>query len=398
MNFLQTVETSLGFELTTLNLSKVELTHTMLRELSHNLNNYYSSYDFPEKPSNTVRPFLSPHYGIGNDIQWYVRGHFDNALNYNFNAPTSSPLIDICKKHLLYSHSISFEDPLIYLTDYFAYAPSKYSNARIPAIKFLLNEYAQMKPLIERNYIVPFAYNKVGVMDDSQYILNEEEILLLNEYVLLPEKDIEFKSHTILKDLDLVSRLGYNIDLYFPSKEYIGVYAGILRMAEKSFVSADVIQPFMSSVVGQISGIRINAVSIEDIKHIREGEEAFHIWREFTHSILNQLYSTELLYSDKGGEFMHIAKSKFKELDSGIKSRLHKSPVLKEILNTAEQAAIGISIGAISGMVLGSSPYNSMVTGGLSPIVRLIINYFKNIFPINRNISLNNHFMAFNLE
>ncbi len=225
-----------------------------------------------------------------------------------------------------------------------------------------------------------------------------EELKRLGQFTQLSLTEIGLISHPILKDLDISKRLNHNIDLYFPDKNYIEIYTALLKVAQSVFNSSSVIQPFLSSTIGQINGIKINAVSIEDIKNLRENEEVFKVWRDFTQEILTELYKTESLYSDKGQEFLHIAKLKFKDVDANIKSKLHKSPVLKDLTNTFEQSIIGVSVGAVAGVMSGLNPANSMITGGLAPWIKLIVSYIRTVNPMNENISLNNHFLVYDLK
>jgi hypothetical protein len=398
MQFLECIEKSLNFELTPSSLDRINLNHSMLGKLSKDLNKFYSTYDFPEKEENTIRPFLSPHYDIGDKIQWSVKNPFSDHFKNKFSTPSNYRLTDICKRHLLYAHSISYEDPLIYLTDYFDYEPSKHSESRIPAIKFLLKEYAQMRPLLEKNYIVPFAYNKIAPMPDNPYFLDENEIEILRKFTKSPTDNISLLSSTILKDLDLSRKLDHRIDLYFPNKTYVEIYAAILKSLQKNFTSKNIIQPLLSGTIGQINGIKINAVTIEDLKNIRENEETFKVWRDFTQEILTELYKTENLYSDQGQEFLDIAQLKFKEVDAKIKGKFNNSPVLKDLTSTIEQSIIGVSVGAMAGVLSGTSSVNSMITGGIAPFIKLVLSCFKDAFPINNNISLNNHFLVFDLK
>ena len=398
MTYIDTIEKTLGCELSKRNLADVRFEHKEIFKLREAVGAYYKNNDLPPKKINEVRPFLSPHYPVGNKVQWPVRNHFNDNYRFEFERPASSPLVDLCKKYLLYSHSICFEDPLVYLLDYFEEKETEHSKARLPAIQFVLEDYAEMRELIQQGIVVLYCQDRVGAIYDNDFILSGLEISEICNKIGVTEVEASLISHPILKDIHLIDLLNNRIDLYFPTKVHSDVYAGLLHLFQKNFSSSDVKLPFMNSIIGEIDTLNLNRISTSDLISIRKNEETFEIWRNFNSEILDELYDDSMMYSNKSQEFLSVAKQKFKDVDPLIKGRLHSSDVLSDLKTATRTAGIGVSLGLLGGSVFQSSAAIPAFVGGMAPYAQLIWKYCLEGLPTKENLSINNHFMVYNLK
>lgn len=404
MGYINEIDKSIGTELNSSSIESIELTHEILYDMWKNISEYYLENPFPAKKSNQLRPYLSYRYPIGKKIHKSVNKYYKKigSSTIKFQRPENFPLRNLLKKHLLYVDSICIHDPLIYLLDYFKYPESTNTNLkfRIDAVKYILEEYASLRNLIDQDIITFQSQENTGIQFANDFYLNAEEsktVANLLPYKIVPS-DISMISKPILQDMDISRRLNGNIDLYFPTAEMIELYSAILRTFQQKFDSKYVIQPYLNSIIGEIDHINPNKVSVEDIINIRKNEETFRMWREFVEDILGEFYRNRILYTDSSLEFTRIAKEKFLDLDNELKKRLHKSYVLKNITSKTEKAIIGVGVGALSGMALDMNAMIPMMIGGVTPFVELVVELIKQIFPMSETISINNHFYSLKLH
>lgn len=399
MEYLQAIESALGFELHPNSIKDAVLTHEIIYNLNKNIVDHYRNSPFPKKDKHHVRPYLSHDYAIGNLI------HQPVYKNYNLESGFGEidyPLSGILKKHLLYVNSVCIHDPLIYLLDYFGRKKeTSLSKERIPRVKLILEEYAILRDLIKSNIITFESGERTGPQSFSDYFVNDEEIQAIYKNSNF-ETEISksfFVIEPILRDMDLIGKLDGQIDLYFPDKKYINLYAGILKTFEQKFHSEIIKKPYYNSILGDIDIIDVNRLTIDDILNLRKNEESFNLWREFMEKVLIEFYKTDdRSYSDKDTEFQRIANEMFREVDAKLKRRLHNSNYLSDVIDATQRACIGVTTAGIAGVALSLPPSLPMLIGGVTPFITLIINLLRTIYPMQETISINNHFFCLNLK
>lgn len=401
MNYIESIESALGFKLNQNSLRSYDLTYDVVHKMYNSIKEYYRCSFFPVKKKNHIRPYFSPHYELGKEIHKPVNSYLKSESGYQFNKPNNHPLTALLKKHLLFVNSVCIHDPLIYLLDYFNdKKETEASKVRIPIIKFLLEEYSILRELILTDIITFEAGERFLGQRPDNIFLDENlknEVYKLSK-TTLNKSEVFLPILEILGDISIKNVFNNNIDLFLPSREHVKLYSGILKLFEKQFDSREIKQPYFCSVIGEINSIKTQHLSIEDIINLRKNEELFHLWRAFLEDVLNDFYNSDGMYSSKTVEFQKIANEKFKNIDSKLSKRLHNSNYLKKITDAAHTSSVGIVAGLMSGIALDKNSAIAMLASGTGPFIKLMIDSIRNIYPLSETVSINNHFYSLNLK
>lgn len=392
MKYIQIIEETLGDSLNSLSQN---YTNDQFELLYHRLIEFHDTTDFPKKPQHELCPHLGGHWLLGNTFKYYAKEYWpgrENPPKFNLS------IVDISKKHLLYSHSIALEDVLVYLLK--PYSKTAYSNTNNPRdgynlrILDALKDYGKIKPLINQG-LIKMDYK---IYDREWYRRRYPTTEFENYYVDKFGKFDDGSFSAVMKNDENIKRLDGRVDNYFGGESSMNMYRELLNYLNIKYTSNEIKQPYFASNVGAISSINYNAITIEDFISIRKNEDIYFMWRNFVKDILHQLHEEKNEYTDVNNQFLNIAKEKFNELDSTIKKKMHNAKVMNELIDSTQQAVIGVVIGAFAGNALDMSAEVPMLVGATSPYIKFLIDSMKSIYPIGNTIAMNNHFLSFKLK
>ncbi|WP_350316143.1 hypothetical protein OHK33_19350 [Pectobacterium aroidearum] len=397
-NFVDVIENTIGRPLLKKELIKNPLGFTELESLSEALNDFNKEYKLPIKKETDLRPSISPRLKITDNLGFNYVSRIHDFSQYE------GVFTGELKKYLLYCHGLVIEDPLVYLLDYFrpGCTNSPYALARLPVINSLLLEYSEISDLIKSEIIFP--------VSESRYCENE---------VPYPDDDLlkEISKRLIFKINNLPQLVGFvfreqfrkqifdnNIDSFYPGLEYVSVLKEIMKIRQEKFTSDEIIAPFGVSVIGSVSLLNLERISIEDICYMRKQEELFSEWRGFLNSTFKRLYDDSYNYTNLESEFLIGSQNEFLKLEKRMNSKLSKGFSNYSLMNTGRDISIGAVSGALSGMVTGDlkttlfmTLFTGMLSGGVQPSVEAVIDLVKNKSRRKENKVIRNHFLALDL-
>lgn len=397
-NFIDVIENTIGRPLLTKELLKRPVGSTELENLSMALNNFNKQYKLPIKQETDLRPSISPKldtiYELG--FNYVSRIHDVSQFKGAFTGEL--------KKYLLYCHGLVIEDPLIYLLDYFGpgSSNSQHALARLPAINSLLLEYSDISDLIRSGIVFP--------VSEPQYSDNEvpypEDGLLkeLSKRITGRNKDIPQLAAFVLREQFRKKKFHYNIDSFYPSLEHVDVLKEIMKIQQEGFTRNEIITPFGTNVIGSVSLLNLNNISIEDICYMRKQDELFSEWRGFLNSTFKELYNHSSDYTDLDNEFLGEVRDGFSNLEMRVNSRLSKAFSNSSLINTGKKISIGAVSGALSGIVTGDlkatllmTLFGGMLSGGIQPSFEAVLDLVKNESRRKETKVIKNHFLALGL-
>ncbi|MGO2439181.1 MAG: hypothetical protein ACTH8B_04765 [Serratia proteamaculans] len=397
-NFIDVIENTIGRPLLKKELLKRPVGSTELENLSMALNDFNKQYKLPIKKETDLRPSISPKLDIINELGFnYVRRIHDIS---QFEGAFTGEL----KKYLLFCHGLVMEDPLVYLLDYFRPGSSsnQYALARLPAINSLLLEYSGISDLIRSGIVFP--------VSEPQYPDNEvpypEDALLkeLSKRIIDGNDKIPQLAAFVLREQFRKRKFYYNIDSFYPSFDHINVLKEMMKIQQEKFTSNDIITPFGTNVIGSVSLLNMNNVSIEDICYMRNQEELFSEWRGFLNSTFRALYNHSSDYTNLEQEFLVEVRNGFSNLEMRVNSRLSKAFSNSSLINTGKKISIGAVSGALSGIVTGDlkttllmTLFGGILSGGMQPSVEAVLDLVKNESRRKEKKVIQNHFLALGL-
>ena len=418
-SIVDVIEKCIGFPLEERYVSKYDISPDKLHELGFALGDFYENFTLPKRRGNEFRPYISANLTASKPLgMGYVFGeqHFsnqDNAAfpNYSFDADNTTSISVNVKKYLLFCHRLFIHDPIPYLLDYFRFDPtSEFALARLPAIKQLLIEYAQLKPLLKQKIVVPLSDEVFGTVFLNDTTLDREILNRIGERIRKQgREDLLTIYHAVVSNIShqqfITARVKDRIDLFFPNSQWITIFSELMKELQKQFSSKDVLEPFKAGTLGEITAVNPNAVSIKDIIKMRKNEELFNDWRKMMSSILRDLYENEGYYSDLDKEFIELARDRLDDWESKFKVKTTKKSVLKAFADSGEKlifgAASGATTGALTGAFLGG-PFGAVAGGALGALSPAAFNFIKSSIRIAYDrpkvALLRRHFVAIGVK
>lgn len=397
-NFVDLIENAIGRPLSKKDLINTPIEFAELESLSVALNQFHKEYKLPIKKETDLRPSISPRLKIADSLGFNYVSRIHDFTEYK------GVFTGELKKYLLYCHGLVIEDPLVYLLDYFrpGCTNSLHALERMPVINSLLIEYSDISDLIRSNIVFPISepqYFENEVPHPDEYLLKELSNRLIGRESNLPQlADFIFREEFRKQNLD------NNVDLFYPSLDYISVLKEIMKIRQEKFTSAEVISPFGASIIGSVSLLNLECVSIEDICYMRKQDELFSEWRDFLNITFKGLYNNSAEYTDINGEFLNESRHEFQNLEKRISGKLSRAFPGSYLKNTGRNISIGAVSGAISGMISGDlkttifmTLLTGMLSGGVQPSVDAVIDLVKNRSRKNESKVIRNHFLALDL-
>lgn len=397
-NFIDVIEESISRPLLREELLKHPVTKIELKKLSVALNDFSKQYELPIKKDTELRPSISPKLEHINELGFnYVRRIHDIT---QYEGGFTRAL----KKYLLYCHGLVIEDPLIYLLDYFRLGGtiSPYALERLPAINSLLLEYSDISDLVKSNIIFPVSeplYSSNEVPYPEEDLLKELDCRLKNKNNNLPQL-AEF----IFKEQFRKQKFSNNVDSFYPSHEHVTVLKEIMKIQNDRFTRDEIITSFGTNILGSISLLNLENVSIEDICFMRKEEELFSEWRGFLNSTFRNLYANSSDYTDLDKEFLADARNEFSNLETKVNSKLRKSLSTVSLKDAGRSISIGVVSGAVSGIATGdlktafiTTLLTGMLSGGVQPSIEAAVDLVKNRSRRQEQKVIKNHFLALGL-
>lgn len=178
----------------------------------------------------------------------------------------------------------------------------------------------------------------------------------------------------------------------------------MMKIQQEKFTSNEIITPFGTSVIGSVSLLNMNNISIEDICYMRKQEELFSEWRGFLNSTFRELYNHSSDYTNLDQEFLVEVRNGFSNLEMRVNSRLSKGFSNSSLINTGKKISIGAVSGALSGMVTGdlkttllTTLFGGIFSGGMQPSVEAVLDLVKNESRRKEKKVIQNHFLALGL-
>ncbi|MCM7456444.1 hypothetical protein M8R64_13290 [Enterobacter hormaechei] len=397
-NFIDVIENTIGRPLLKKELLKRPVGSKELENLGMALNDFNNQYKLPIKKETDLRPSISPRLDTIYDLGFnYVSRIHDVS---QFQGAFTGEL----KKYLLYCHGLVIEDPLVYLLDYFRPGSSnnQHALARLPAINSLLLEYSDISDLIRSGIVFP--------VSEPQYSDNEvpypEDCLLkeLSKRIIDKNDTIPQLAAFVLREQFRKKQFHNNIDSFYPSFEHVSVLKEIMKIQQGKFTRNEIITPFGTNVIGSISLLNMNNISIKDICYMRKQEELFSEWRGFLNSTFRELYNHSSDYTDLDNEFLSEVRSEFSNLEMRVNNRLSKAFSNSSLINTGKNISIGAVSGALSGIVTGDlkttffmTLFGGMLSGGMQPSVEAVLDLVKNESRRKETKVIKNHFLTLGL-
>ncbi|WP_226295009.1 hypothetical protein [Pectobacterium carotovorum] len=397
-NFIDVIENTIGRPLLKKELIKKPLGSTELENLSIALNDFNKEYKLPIKKETDLRPSISPRLKMTDELGFNYVSRIHDFSQYE------GVFTGELKKHLLYCHGLVIEDPLVYLLDYFrpGCANSSYALARLPAINSLLLEYSDISDLIKSEIIFPVSepqYFENEVPYPEGDLLKELSDRLVNRYRNVPQL-AEF----IFREQFRKQKFSNNIDSFYPSHEHVNVLKEIMKIQKDKFSRDEITTTFGTNVIGSISLLNLENVSIGDICFMRKEEELFSEWRGFLNSTFKNLYANSSDYTDLDKEFLADVRSEFSNLETKVNSKLRKSLSTFSLKDAGRSISIGVVSGAVSGIATGdlktafvTTLLSGMLSGGVQPSIEVAMDLVKNRSRRQEKKAIKNHFLALGL-
>ncbi|XQS17086.1 hypothetical protein ACJ6TS_00495 [Citrobacter telavivensis] len=393
-NFIDVIEESVGRPLLRKELLRHPIKTVELEKLSVALNDFSRQYELPIKKDTELRPSISPKLEQINELGFnYVRRIHDTS---QYTGGFTRAL----KKYLLYCHGLVIEDPLVYLLDYFRHggANSPYALERLPAINSLLLEYSDISDLIRSNIVFPvseplYADNDVPYPEES--LLKELRLRLSDK-----SENLSQLAEFIYRENFRKQQFSDNIDSFYPSHEYVDVLKEIMIIQNDKFTRDEIITTFGTNVIGNVSLLNLEDVSIEDICFMRKEDELFSEWRGFLNSTFGNLYANSSDYTDLDKEFLADTRNEFSNLETKVNSRLRKSLSTFSLKDAGRSISIGVISGAVTGIATGdlkTAFVTTLLSGGIEPSIEVAIDLVKNRSRRKEKKVIKNHFLALGL-
>jgi hypothetical protein len=387
--------------------TQISIDVAVARRLAQAVKGFYERFRLPEKDPGEMRPYLFHSYTTGKK-PWQKFVEF-SGNEYSFKPSPDTDLLAFLKPFLLYSHSISFYDPLPGLLDYFRPSPdeSEYEKARLPGVAHLLSEYVKIADLIRHRIVVPISDEVFGVYSHNQFVVSDEEKHEITDLLAgirryqEQAKNVDLNSYIgfrIKEQLWLSQRAENRIDLYFPHESFVPILQGLLRAVSQRYNSKVIYEPFAASVFADLASIDTSHISISDIVSIRS-ENVFDDYRKVLQGILRRLQDREGKFSDLESEFAVAAREEMAECDDKIKQLTKKSHILRDTLNNLDRVLIGGASGALGGLTAGS-PVVAVLGGAAGAAIHPLYDIVRGTWAASPSAaaraSLRHHFLVLN--
>ncbi len=384
---------------------KIPIDVPTTRRLAEEVGDYYNNFRIPEKNTGDLRPYLFHSYTTGNQLwEKYVR---HEGAHYSFSPSSDSEITPFLKPFLLYSHGISFQDPLPGLLDYFRPSPeeTEFERLRLPGVAQLLIEYVKIADLIRHRIVVPVSGEVFGFYSHDQFFLSDDEkneiqsLLPTLNVDLTPEQRANVFSYIarlIKEQLWLSQQTDNRIDLYFPRESYVPIFQGLLRAASRRYNSKEIEEPFAVGRLASLACLDTSKISIADIISIRS-EDAFNEYRTVLQGILQRLQEREGKFSDLESEFALAAREEMAACDDKIRQLTKKTNVLKDTLRNLDRVIIGGATGSVGGL-LAASPEIAVLGAAAGAAFRPLYDIVRGNWTASPSsaarASLRHHFMV----
>lgn len=386
------ISSTISVGLTPSQIRKHLFTPKELAKLAHTLPDYYRKMRLPPKSDGELRPYISPKLaGRKLGITTVVSDPSEFNQSIGFTEMTKN-----IKKYLLYCHSICIHDPLQYLLDFFAFNPyGDISVSYLPMVNSLFIEYAKLGKLIKDRIVIPISDEKFGIWPDVSVTSEEQDYLKAQ----LPElKDVAgFLGSVITDQQARISFLENRADLFLTHQDFVTVLGKLLQFYETRFASRQILEPFKAAILGEISVINPDEVSIDDIVRMRRNDELFAKFRDTFGRILAELYDPNSTYTDLDGEFKGKVKDELAKWKDEVSIQKKKSPYMKKILESSDKVLIGAIGGGITGFALGGpagASIGAIAAGGIPPAIEAIRDFLRVAWDHSENATLRRHFLA----
>jgi len=389
---IEIIEQTLNLELNEKELKSADLKVESLWELSIELTNYFkNTYSVPTKREDILRPFIPLRYNVGTEVS---HTYLHNSLNADYfnNAPFI--IEENIKAFLLYSHEICIQNPLTYLLDYFS---EPRAERQLPAIRHILIELARLKPLVNQGVLHLLSDELWSNINQQNFNLQQDELNYIIENTDLDYHLIQMLSEKILESLYEQEKVDNNIDLFFTNSNFSIVYAKLLEIYHKKYVSSAVLNPMKVGMLGQLELINTSQISLNDIIYIRNNDDLFNEWRLLISETLDTINTNTGSFSDFDNEFVDTFKIKYQTIDSRLIKKLSEDSFFKKIGSFNKKAIIGLLTGGILGAATGdfNNGMTSFVGSTSTCLFELISNILKKGNNLGQKRALKNHMLIF---
>lgn len=388
VTLVDVIEASLGINFTPEDVIKLTIDHDILKDLSDGVNEFHNHFSLPEKRVSEFRPSISTTFGK------------EHSIGFQHVSGVDGLEIDrAVKKYLLFSHALVIEDPLVYLLDYFRSGlENEYSRARIPRIKDLLIQYAKAGDLIRNKIVFPIAGEPIHI-NKIAYVSDEDIKGICKRLPDLSASVIQRCCQQIAEERYSLATLDNRADYFFPRPEYVEVLHEIIKLEEAQYVRHHLDRPYGMSIVGKLSSINTDAVSIQDLIDIRMNDSVLAEWRQFLDKSFGELRLEAGQYSDVDSQYRLIAQKNFDEWSEKISAQLFKGSLGKNLRKSLEKISYGtVTSAAVGGLIGAMFGTTGAVVGGATGAIKSGIEAAVDMMGQTkeriRTRSVNNHFMA----
>jgi hypothetical protein len=381
-----------------------ELDAATVHTLAKRIHGFYSEFEIPPKSEKELRPYLSPRWRATESRDYYQGDHFNDHFEYKFDPTKVKALEPHVKAYLLYCDSVCIYDQLPPLLDYSRLDPNgDLAARRLPAVVQLLQEYAALAPLLRRNILIPVADEIFHDADKKFALVSDEE---KNEIVASLaraghklSRDIAASfGHAVKREWLLMEYMRREFDLYFPGHLHVNVYQGLLKALEKRFSSKDITEPFNVGILGNLSTINPNKISVKDIVQVRLQEDAFQEFRVFLRGVFDRMNKDEHNFSDFDTEFASAVREEMNQKKETIRRLTEKSGLLREIFSQSDRLIVGAVAGGLAGWTSGSLETGALVVGVAGVVAPALYDLIRGEITRSSDrdtrLSMRNHFLA----
>lgn len=325
-----------------------------------------SKYRYPERMSDKFTPILLPQMRkakvLGSTAT--ISQHGLVGLTYTLGARI--------KRHLLYAECIYIDVP-----EFFGSIPQRSDmNWLIGAQLESLKACSEYSELISRRTIIPLPLDLITLRSD----IDDPTVVHHGEFELLEE---HFELFTEIRDSPYCSGLNvsdqeiFNVCLRqwdradkgnfynesFKSPKDARIYSALLTVAfgASSKVTQDTIFDAILEVAGTID---VDALTFDDIRHIRQDGRAFQIWRTGLSEILKGVSESILLGHDPEREFLERTADYKNEFSTAFEKEFGLG-VTSELISMTKSTLFGLVFGGISGDVASQGVAGPAVAGAV---------------------------------
>jgi len=375
-----------------------QMSDDQLREFSQRVREWERETKIPPKVEGEVRPFITYQSLQALTVQTGVSLATNRA--FTPDSFTHGPMVDLVKRHLLYSHKVTLFDPLPYIADFLPYYESR------KQLQNYLAWLTELRPLVEDGTIT--FLSELGYKDSpgidvlSARILQgelrsklEAEILQSNpstKRIGLPSDLsagwlLDNTQDSLWEMTHAAKRQPHALDYYFAWPFQIEVLRAFLN------TMSDELRPHTEHTFAlhnllTIQVPNLDSLDMADICRIRQNDELFESWRHNLRQALLFASSNQNSMLDPATEKAAIVRQELCERSRELQNDLSSNAWLKK----AKAGIKGFMIGGLASTTQAAIVGSDLTTAAISPCTAALASMLWPELSSNTEVLLfNNH-------